>query len=212
MRTHNAFTLVELLMSMSVMSVIGLAIAVVGVAVSDGYIASEGYYDALQCGRNTMLRIETAARKAKLIVASSSTAVVLWAGDTNGDGLINLDEIKTLTFNTAAGEIDEVAVNFGNAPNKGALNVNEPLSSLGTVSSALAVQQASSYCVTTPLASSVTNVQVKVSPAAPLATRLDLQFTLGSGEQKFTLNNTAHLRADSTSHVGQNGSTWVLTP
>jgi len=34
MRKHNAFTLVELLMSMSVMSVIGLAIAVVGVAVS----------------------------------------------------------------------------------------------------------------------------------------------------------------------------------
>jgi Tfp pilus assembly protein PilV len=212
MSKHHAFTLVELLLSMSVMSVIGLAIAVLSAAISDGYIASDGYYDALQCGRNTMLRTEANARKAKLIVASSSTAVVFWAGDTNGDGLINLDEIKTVTFNAAAGELDEVAVNFGNAPNKAALNVNVPLSSLGTVSAALAVQQASTYCVTTPLVTSVSNVQMQVSPAAPLATRLDLQFTLGSGEQKLTLNNTAHLRADSTSHVGQNGSTWVLTP
>lgn len=212
MRKHHAFTLVELLLSMSIMSVIGLAVAVLSAAISDGYIASDGYYDALQCGRNTMSRTEANARKAKLIVASSSTAVVFWIGDTNGDGLINLDEIKTITFNAAASEIDEVAVNFGNASNRAALNVNVPLSSLGTVAAALAVQQASTYCVTTPLASNVGNVQVQVSPAAPLATRLDLQFTLGSGEQKLTLNNTAHLRADSTSHVGQNGSTWVLSP
>ena len=212
MGKHNAFTLVELLLSMTVMSVIGLAIAALSVAIGDGYAASEGYYDALQCGRNTMRRIETNSRKAKLIVASSSNSVVFWAGDTNGDGLINLDEIKTVTFNSAANEIDEVAVNFGNAPNKAALNVNVPLANLSTVAAALAVQQASTYCVTTPLASNVSNVQVQVSPAAPLATRLDLQFTLGSGEQKLTLNDTAHLRADSTSHVGQNGSTWVLTP
>jgi prepilin-type N-terminal cleavage/methylation domain-containing protein len=212
MSKHHAFTLVELLLSMSVMSVIGLSVAALSEAIGDGYIASDGYYDAIQCGRNTVRRIEWTSRKAKLIIASSSTAVVFWAGDTNGDGLINLDEIKTVTFNSAAGEIDEVAVNFGNAPNKAALNVNVPLSSLSTVSAALAIQQASTYCVTTPLATSVSNVQMQVSPAAPLATRLDLQFTLGGGEQKLTLNDTAHLRADDTSNVGQSGNTWVLTP
>jgi hypothetical protein len=212
MRERNAFTLLELVMSLSMMSIIGLSVAGLSVAVGDGYVASEGYYDALQSGRNTMMRIEATVRKAKLIIASTGNSVTFWAGDTNADGLINLDEIKTVTLNTATGEIDEIAVNFGNAANKAALNVTVPLSSLSTVSASLAVQRGSTYCVTTPLVTGVSDFQVKVSPAAPLATRLDLQFTLGAGQQKLTLNNTARLRADATSRVGQVGNTWVLTP
>lgn len=209
MHKLQAFTLVELLMSMAMMSMIGLSIAGLSVAMGNSYDASEGYYDALQNGRNTMLRIEATARKAKLITASTSNSVTFWAGDANGDGQINLDEIRTLQF--SGGTIVETRVDFGNAWNKAALNVTVALNNIKTVSSALSVQNSSTYRVTSTLASDVTEFQVQVSPSAPLATRLDIRFTLGSGEQKLTLANTACLRANATAKVGQVGSTWVLS-
>ena len=192
------------------MTVLGLAVAGVSISVSDGYIATDGYCDAIQNGRSAMRKIQSVARQAKLIVASSPTAVVFWAGDTNGDGQINLSEITTITFNGATGEVDEVVVNFAGCPNQQALNVDVPLASLSTVSAALAVQNASTYCQTLPLATSVKSMQVSVSPAAPLATQLSLTFTLGSGEMSLTLYNTAQLRSNATSLVVQNAGVWIL--
>jgi hypothetical protein len=195
------------------MAVFGLAVTGVTMALTDNYVAAEGYSDALQSGRGVMMRVQSAARKAKLITATTATSLVFWAGDTNGDGTINLDELKMVTWNQQAKEIREVAVVFPpGTPNVGALNVTEPLSAVTTVAAASSVIAADTHCTTTVLAGDVTDFQVTVLPAAPLSTRVNIQLTLGQGSQKLTISSSARLRADSTANVGLNGSTWVLAP
>jgi hypothetical protein len=71
---------------------------------------------------------------------------------------------------------------------------------------------ASSYNTTTTLAGDVRSFNVTVSPAAPLSTRVNLEITMGSGQQTLSLDASASLRSDKTSNVGQVNGLWVLTP
>jgi type II secretory pathway pseudopilin PulG len=209
----RAFTLVEILLATAILAVIGLAVAGMAIALTDGYIASEGYADAIQCGRNSIRFIESVAHKAKVVTAASSNSVVFWAQDTNGDGQINLDELTMITYDSSSRELRQVAVVFpAGLPNKSALNVNEPLSAVVDARAVAGILAASSYNTTTTLAGDVRSFNVTVSPAAPLSTRVNLEITMGSGQQTLSLDASASLRSDKTSNVGQVNGLWVLTP
>ena len=97
-RKNHAFTLLELVITIAIMSVIGLSVAGVSVALSTAHANSQSAYENIQASRNTLIGIQRVLNRARLIVATDSQTVLYWVGDANGDGAINISELVALWY------------------------------------------------------------------------------------------------------------------
>ena len=86
-KSHSAFTLVELMMGLLVMSIVFAALASLLIAMSNGWTASATQDNLQVARRQTSTQMYTNVRAAKYIGAASSdnsgqgAAVILWKGD-----------------------------------------------------------------------------------------------------------------------------------
>jgi type II secretory pathway pseudopilin PulG len=211
---RNGFTILELTLASGVLGVLGLAVASVAVAMSNASEDSDNYYAAIQNGRSTLNRAQAVARKAKLVTALTADSIVFWTGDANGDGLINLDELLLVTYDSKAHEIRQQYVSFKAAPANVALamNVNVTLSSATSVTTVGNLfNTAATYKQTDVLASDVLSCSLAAAPAPPMATTVTIQFSVGTSRHPLALSSFARLRADATASVSQVGGQWVLT-
>jgi len=90
---RKAFTLVELLMALTVSSIILAAVASLAFAFSSAYNAGDETSDKQSRLRITTLRISELIKNSKLVLDSSSGKIVLWQSDYNSDNKINPHEI-----------------------------------------------------------------------------------------------------------------------
>ena len=90
---HKAFTLVELLMALTVSSIILAAVASLAFAFSSAYNASDETSEKQSRLRITTLRISELIKNSKLVLDNSEGKIALWQGDYNGDNGLNPREI-----------------------------------------------------------------------------------------------------------------------
>jgi prepilin-type N-terminal cleavage/methylation domain-containing protein len=212
-RRARGLTLAELLIAMTVMSVIGLAVTGVAMALSSAHAASEAYNQYVQTGRVAMARVTQKVRGSSLIVSADAQRLVLWSGDANADGRISLDEVAVITYDGPARQVRHYAVEFPDHwPNwmKALLNSSLELRSLSSAASVEWWLSRHWLCQTTVLADDVLDFSPSVSPAAPLSTIASVEMTVGDDAHEVTLHNAAGLRADKTSHVYESDDEFFL--
>jgi hypothetical protein len=217
MRTKPALTVAELLLSMAVLAVIGTAVAGLSHALSSAHAHSQDYYSHLQTARNGTLRLQGLFRESLLVTAADDHSAVLWAGDANGDGVINRNEVVLVDWDSTTGEIGTYQVDLsGLSPAQQALeNHKVKLSQLTGISVAGQAIRNDPRAQYTPLAEGVTDFALSCSVAPPLARGVSFQLIAGPptpGERPAALRSAAALRNPQTHRVSQQAGVWVLGP
>lgn len=208
----HGFTMVEMVLAMAVTAIVGLSVAGVSVGLSNAYENSENYYDALQGARSVLMQAQSMGRTAKLVTATSTDSLVFWTSDINADGKINRNELTMIYWDRSGGDSVVRMQRISPAATSSLVKDQVMLSVASSVSSVSSLlSQYTSYRENSPLASDVLSFKVTASPAAPKATLVQLEITVGRPDRPLTLRSTVSLRADDTVNVGKVGSTWVLT-
>ena len=212
--TRTGFTLVEFMMAATIMSIIALSVAGVFGALSNAYCGSQVYYQTLQTAQSSMTRVQAMVHKAKLVTAATSSSLVLWAGDTNEDGTINLSEIAVLQYDSDHHEVREIRVVFPenmDVSTKTVMDAPKLLSTLTDITEASNTVGSVAYTRETVLASDVWAFRVAVTPQPPMSNLVKIELEIGPEGQRFILRSACSLRADVVADVGTVHGDYVLT-
>jgi hypothetical protein len=104
-RPDKALTLAELILAIGIAAVVAGAVAVLAAGLSHAHARTEALRETVHSMRMGMMRLERALRTAKLVTAAETGRLVVWTGDANGDGQINVDELLLLGHDADAGTL-----------------------------------------------------------------------------------------------------------
>ena len=210
----RGFTLVELLIGISITSMVGLTVAGASMVLSNSHFQSEQYYDCLQSGRVAMRWIESDIRRSSLVTGIQG-GLMLWEGDTNGDEQINLSELTLITHDPNSGELTRSRAVFPagmTSQEVMAINPQFPLHQLVESADAMASWVASNAFVETmTLASNIKFLDIQPAQTPPMTTRLNIVLVATQGVEQMTLGSAACLRADRTGDVFLASGQFILT-
>jgi len=209
---RKGFVLPDVTVGMAIAAVVGLCVVGVSAALCAAYAHSQDFYQSLQTGRIAMMRMQAMLRKAKLVTCVDGSVSVLWAGDANGNGRINLDEIRLLSYVLSSREIQEERVRFPDSmppETVDALNVEVPLQDM-TDLDALAPYLVSPNLTSVVLAGDVEEFEVSATPVPPVSKLLKVSLTISGGRRAVTLRSAVSLRADVAGDVGISDGCYVL--
>jgi len=210
------FTIAEIVLALSIASVIGLSVAMVSMALSTAHEHSLERDVHVQTARSVIRTVESIISKSRLVTGRSPSDLSLWASDANNDGLINVSELVVLTYNSAAGHIAQTQVVFPDAMSesmRAALDEGKLLKDVLDPTSVreMMLVEFPSYCRQTTLAENVLGVSVTTDVDPPKTCVVKLKVQVGTPDWSMTLYGGAALRADSTRLVGTLGDgTYVL--
>jgi len=181
-RNAKAFTLSEILMALVVMSIISLAVVSLTTALTTAQEYSEDFYRNIQIARNSLRKIERDINKAKLITAGDSDTLVYWVDDANGNGDIELTELRLITTNIATGEVRLCRAEFPAFwPQewKDTFDDSMTVQIATELSNAVAWITDGQWAVYDELASEIKSIKFTASPAVPTAEVLQIELTVG---------------------------------
>jgi len=106
-----AFTLVEVLLALTITGLVGLAVVTMLSAASYGATSRAGMRDLLVVSRTTSARLGVCIRTAVEVVSvdAGGEYIVLWVQDTNEDSTRQYDELQLIERNTVANELRSYA-------------------------------------------------------------------------------------------------------
>ncbi|MCA9256559.1 MAG: hypothetical protein KDA33_13015, partial [Phycisphaerales bacterium] len=104
-RTRRAFTFVELLIAASMTAMTLAAGATMISAVSNAAIETSDTRNAKKTGQMTADRLAGMIRQARAVGVVSSTSIILWNMDVNGDEVVNLHETCRISFDGATDQL-----------------------------------------------------------------------------------------------------------
>jgi Tfp pilus assembly protein FimT len=211
MRRRQGFTLTELMMAVTITTLIGLVVASVASALSYAHSSTANMNGLVQSGRTALLNVDRSLRMGKLVVSATSNGLIIWKGDANGDKLMGMDEMARIELDTASRMVTETALSG--------------MSSAGSTASALGLDQLldfasasnllngagyAAYRSNKVLATDVQDFQVVPNAPAPYASLVLLRLTTAKDGQRITLTDSAHLRAGALEYVSVVNSLPVL--
>jgi prepilin-type N-terminal cleavage/methylation domain-containing protein len=213
-RNAKGFTLAEMLMSLVVMSIISLAVVSLTMALTTAQEYSEDFYRNVQIARNSLRRLEREINRSKLITAGDANTLVYWQDDANGNGDIELTELRLVTTDIAAGKVMYYRVEF---PDFWPQEWKDIWDDSMTVQIATDLPTAISW-LTHPqwgaadvLATDVTSLEFTASPAAPIAEILQIELTVGEGPGAVELRSSASMRANKLADLYMDEGVYYLT-
>jgi len=220
MKRGQAFTLIEMVMAISITAIIGMSIAGASMALSTAYENGQDYYQCLQTGRITMARLEQILRKSLLIGGTGPDLMWLWREDTNGDGGINLTEISTIAYDRQNKTLKEIHLEFPSTWPESMLKVADRSLTLYEVTAQYASISSFRSCYgpimkNTVLAENVVDFTVAPWPYPPITKAIGVTMTVRQSDRTLTVRSAAKLRGDTVDRVafafggGQSGH-WVL--
>lgn len=216
MRTAaSGLTLAETVMAMSVTLVIGLAVAGVGSALSNVQASSDQYYKHMHNGRVATIRLQATVRKAQLVTAASSGALLIWATDERSPGQINVSEIVSVYRDPATRQLIERSIVFPDTMSgdlRSMLDTVVPLSAVTDISVADNPIGPAQYDLQRVLAHDVDDFEVYCDTPAPLTRMVKFRLTVGDNADVVRVHGGAALRADKVADVGKSGDDYVLSP
>lgn len=105
----RAFTLVELLITLTVSAVIAATVITMVSATAHGSDSSRTMRELLVRGRVIDGRLRSAIRGSAEVIDHADDYLVLWAGDTNGDDAKQNDEVQLIERDTSTYELTSYA-------------------------------------------------------------------------------------------------------
>ncbi|MCB9858088.1 MAG: hypothetical protein H6818_20580 [Phycisphaerales bacterium] len=100
-RIRRGFTFVELLIAASMTAMTLAAGATMISAVTNAAMETKDVRNSKKSGQMTADRLSAMIRQARAVGQVTSTSILLWNGDTNGDEIINLNETCLLYYDGA---------------------------------------------------------------------------------------------------------------
>lgn len=101
----GAFTLVEVLLALSVSSIIGLVVLLMLSGVAS---ASQKQHDTRQATMNRQVaiaRLSSLTRCTAMVLACDDDSMVLWKGDINANGKPELSELRRIEWDSSTNEV-----------------------------------------------------------------------------------------------------------
>ncbi len=216
-RRMKAFTLPELMISLSIMAVIGLAVATVASALSKAYQETNDLEQTVQSGRLAITHLESSIRKGKLVVASSSSHLGLWIGDANGDGAINVDELIHFRHVEDDRTVVSRRIVFpASLPDSVVLALNEKkdlkdLNKISKIDAIISSATLANYRQTNVLATDVQTLILKIDERPPHGRLVSIQMTIGDTDgQQIAFDSCVTMRADAVEDIVRHKRHWVL--
>jgi len=207
-------TLVELTIGMAVMAVIRLTIAGVSMALASAYQSTDDYYQSVQTGRVTMVRMGDLLRSARLVTDVSDSALLVWHGDTNDNEDINITELTLISHDTSSQQLLLYRIEFPDYWQEWQIRLFNGLAPLWVAK--LNVWPRLWYHrlwgQTSVLAEQVTDFAVRVDTSPPETERLSVEMTVFRDGRPYTIRDTTTLRDSWTDRLVQVGSYWTLEP
>jgi len=199
-------------MAMVIMSIIGLAVVGMAMALTDAQEYSGDFYRNVQIARNSMRYLQRAVQKANLITAVDSDSLAYWLEDTNDNGRINATEIRLIAFDGARSELAEYKIEFPSWWSQQLRDLMDAEISLEWMTDMSNVEnlKSISYGVKRVLATDASSSAFSASPGPPLTKLLQTEVTIGQGDRRVALRSAVALRADWVGHVGTIKDDWVL--
>ena len=209
-------TLAEIVVGMTVTTIIGLAVASLSQALGSAHDHGETCYQAIETARGAMRRIQRCLQGAQLIPAvdASGRRLLYWTGDENADKRINVSELVLLVYVIETKEMVERQVVFPSDMAQATRDALDEELTLQECTNLLVMGpriKSDLYCRTLLLGTNVWKVQFVATPPAPLSTLAGVQITMGEGDQDLRLRSAVSLRADQTEYVGTAADDWVLS-
>ncbi|MHC4985541.1 MAG: hypothetical protein ACYTFO_05225 [Planctomycetota bacterium] len=207
-------TLVELTIGMSVMSVIGLTIAGVSMALANACQTADDYYQSVQTGRVTTLRMGNLLRSARLVTDASDSALLVWHGDPNDNRDINISELTLISHDTTSQKLLLYRIEFPANWREYRRTLFDGLVPLGTarLNRWPYLWYHRLWGQTSILAENVTAFEVQVDASPPRTQRVSVQMTIQRDGRPYSTRNTTVLRDSWTDRLSQAGSSWTLEP
>jgi len=214
-RNAKGFTLAEMLMSLVVMSIISLAVVSLTMALTTAQEYSEDFYRNIQIARNSLRRIERHINKAKLITAGDSGTLVYWLDDANGNGDIELTELRLITTDMATGKVmmyRAVLPVYWTQEMKDIWDDSMTVPIATDLPTALTWLSHPQWAVSEALATEVTSIKFTASPAIPVAEVLQIEVTVGEGPGAVELRSSASMRANKLADLYMDHDKYYLVP
>jgi hypothetical protein len=208
-RNARALTLAELVIALAVTSVVATAVAGVTMALSTAQAHAERYGQSTQCAYFALMQITRRIRASALVPSSDAATVVLWTGDSDGNGAINYDEIAVISYDPVAKEVRHSRVVIPEQQ-KSALNTKFGLRELTSAQNVQLLVQGSFFTQTSVLATDVTAASFSVSPSPPLSRLVSVRLTVGAGNAAVTVDGAAALRSDRTQDIVESNGIYYL--
>ena len=215
-RNTKGFTLAEMLMALVVMSIISLAVVSLTMALTTAQEYSEDFYRHVQIARNSLRRLEREINKAKLITAGDSNTLVYWLDDTNGNGDIELTELRLITTDIATGQVmlhrAEFPAGWSQAL-KDSVNDSIKVQDATVLPTIIAAIRNPMWARQDALATEVTSLKFTASPAIPTAQVLQIELTVGEGPRAVELRSSASMRANKLADLYmKDGKYYLVEP
>ena len=210
---RRGFTLAELMIGVSITALVGLSVLGLSVGLSNAYESNDNYHQSLQTARSAMLQVQSALRKARLVVGQTDTRLLLWTDDEDGSGTINASELLLLRWSNYSHELREHRIDLDALDDywRGVFDVEVALdacvSSPDSISSWMLGHL---YGQERVLAEDVTNFRVTGQSAVPLTKLLKVNISAGSSGNDVSLRSVVKIRADVTDQVELNDGAYRL--
>ncbi len=214
--SSKALALAELVLAISIATVVAGAVAGLAAGLSRAHASTDVLRETVHSMRMGMMRLERALRTAKLVTAAETARLVLWTGDANGDGEINVDELLLMGHDAEAGTLVSRHVVFPEGMGRGlrkVLNAPLPLEACTDAAGVDALLDSAVYrrhVARLVLAEGVTGFAAGALPPAPRTTLVTLELAAGPPGRRLTLSAAVRLRADATEAVDRADEQWVL--
>lgn len=205
-RRTNGFTLVETVMSITITAMVGLTVAGASVALSSAVSDSDDYFECIQGGRNAMRQLCAEVEKSRLVVVADNNGnrLVLWAGDANKNGQIDLTELRAVDYNPSTKTVKGYAVVYPSNWSDSLREAYDPDLSLAVAALPAVLDQwvvGNSYVQARTLATGVENLTFTLPSAGPASRLVRIRMSVQTGDREMTLQEAVALRAPATGYV-----------
>ena len=201
---------IALVIALAITSIIGLATAGAASFLSAGHAQTEAQYESLETARAALRQIQKSLRSACLVTCSvDDQALVYWRGDENGDGEIDLTELRVLQFDSTA---DTVELHWVSLPDGWPAWYRDMMDKPMTLMEAQdpnrinANLMQSGFRVSRTLASDVADFSISPVGTEPMATMVRMGITTGQEPRTIALRSAVALRAPGTGFVRDFGN------
>jgi len=198
---RKALTLPELVMAVSITALVGLAVATVASALSYAHGRSDAMRESIQSARMAMMRTGAELRKARLVGCAADGRIVLWAGDADEDGDINVSEVVLVRYDDEEATVEQWQVVFPPSmppETREALDVAltvEQLADGAAVEAYISQATYAGYLAQWVLAAEVADFETGWDAAPPETRLVTLRLAVGPADQRMTLSTAVRLRA-----------------
>jgi hypothetical protein len=209
-RRQAALTLAELVISLAITSLIGLAVAGASMALSTGYEHGEEYSDAVTSARVLTRHIQALVARAKLIAAVGNSSLVVW-DDADADGRLTESELVLIFQHQETREMLEYRIAFPDSWSEAMIDMMDsqvPLACAVDLYQAYALLAESPYLQVSVLDENTREFSTRTPYSGPINRRIEFTIVTGSEDRTFTIVSGAGMRDSVLDEIHYNGIWW----